>query len=90
MFTPLKKTINARPVAMRLTNSVLIKELHNAAGPELINRNPRNLERLRIAPKLQGFTMDDKPTNFWNRYVKYQCILPWQGKVMTIHCANSE
>ena len=40
---------------------------NNEISPYLYNRNPRNLERLRIARKPQGYALDDVPTNYWNR-----------------------
>lgn len=33
----------------------------------LVNRNPRNLEFLRIAVKPSGFALDKPGRNFWNR-----------------------
>lgn len=40
---------------------------NNSINPFIYNRNPRNLERLRIAFKPDGFALDNKPSNFWNR-----------------------
>lgn len=40
---------------------------NNEISTHLYNRNPRNLERLRIARKPQGYALDDIPINFWNR-----------------------
>ena len=41
---------------------------NNSISPFIYNRNPRNLERLRIAQKPSGFAMDNKPMNYWHRY----------------------
>jgi len=42
---------------------------NNEISTHLYNHNPRNLERLRIARKPQGYALDDVPTNFWNRII---------------------
>ncbi|KZS20947.1 39S ribosomal protein L18, mitochondrial [Daphnia magna] len=49
-----------------------IGEVNNSFLPFIYNRNPRNLERLRIAPKPMGYALDDKPMNYWHRLVVVQ------------------
>merc|ERR1712071_118547 len=51
------------------TSSVHQYGPNNEINTHLYNHNPRNLERLRIARKPQGYALDDIPTNFWNRIV---------------------
>merc|ERR1712137_902826 len=61
-----KKIVSACPALLRRYAST---SSNGCVNLFVYNRNPRNLERLRIAPKLQGYALDNKPTNFWNRLV---------------------
>lgn len=44
----------------------LYKVTDNAAF--LVNRNPRNLEKLRIAYKPSGYHLEQPGRNFWHKY----------------------
>jgi hypothetical protein len=44
----------------------------NEASSEFYNRNPRNLERLRIAYKPAGYHLEAAGRQFWNKYVCMQ------------------
>lgn len=46
----------------KLTNDQIVPET-------FYNRNPRNLERLRIAYKPSGYHLDVKGKDFWHKYV---------------------
>jgi large subunit ribosomal protein L18 len=41
----------------------------NEASSEFYNRNPRNLERLRIAYKPTGYHLEAAGREFWHKYV---------------------
>lgn len=58
-------------------NKQIIKRIQNTVKPEegvkyIVNRNPRNLEFLRIAEKPKGYFLDtpfSKPAYFWHKLV---------------------
>jgi hypothetical protein len=41
----------------------------NEVSPTFYNRNPRNLERLRIAYKPSGYHLEAPGREFWHKYV---------------------
>lgn len=41
----------------------------NSTSAEFVNRNPRNLERIRIARKPDGYHLDRPGKKFWHKYV---------------------
>ncbi|KOB67263.1 Mitochondrial ribosomal protein L17 [Operophtera brumata] len=43
--------------------------LHSTASAEFVNRNPRNLERIRIARKPDGYHLDKPGKKFWHKLV---------------------
>lgn len=47
-----------------------LKELYKVADNAsfLVNRNPRNLEKLRIAYKPSGYHLEQPGRNFWHKY----------------------
>lgn len=63
---------NSRSLLCRsFCSSSVARASADIVGPVLYNRNPRNLERLRIASKLQGFPLDARPKNYWHRYAVF-------------------
>lgn len=44
--------------------------LQSTASAEFVNRNPRNLERIRIARKPDGYHLDKLGKKFWHKYVQ--------------------
>ena len=40
---------------------------NDALAPRMKNRNPMNLERMRIGAKPQGFLLEEKTRNYWNK-----------------------
>ncbi|KAJ2940293.1 hypothetical protein O0L34_g11867 [Tuta absoluta] len=54
------KKIWAVPKLSRFTSS---------AAPEFVNRNPRNLERMRIARKPDGYHLENEGRKFWHKLV---------------------
>lgn len=57
-----------------LFNSILKRGIHGNKSLienciEVTNRNPRNLERLLIARKPQGYHLEKQFRNFWHKYV---------------------
>ena len=70
----LGKDIKILPVASMSTGN-------NNVSPEFYNRNPRNLERLRIAYKPSGYHLEAPGREFWHKYkIYFNCInklLPW-------------
>lgn len=54
--------------------SLILKKVKELSQPEdgvkyMINRNPRNLERLRIAYKPVGYHLEKPGRSFWHKYV---------------------
>lgn len=50
------------------------REVHDNATlveqcKEIVNRNPRNLERLRIARKPQGYHLEEPGHSYWHKYL---------------------
>lgn len=61
-------------VHLCLFNSILKRKIHGNESLinnciEVRNRNPRNLERLLIARKPQGYHLEKQFRNFWHKYV---------------------
>lgn len=53
-------------------NNLIKRQIHGNAEiiencKEIINRNPRNLERLRIARKPIGYVLDTREITFWHK-----------------------
>ena len=76
-------------------NKISLEGPNNSFLPIIYNKNPRNLERLRIAPKPSGYVLDKKLVNYWHRYslfsrLKNYYLLAIVSKrhMMTIHCAK--
>ena len=40
---------------------------NDALAPRMKNRNPMNLERMRIGAKPQGFLLEEKTRKYWNK-----------------------
>lgn len=49
--------------------SMAIGTVSNEVPPTFYNRNPRNLERLRIAYKPSGYHLEAPGREFWHKYV---------------------
>lgn len=47
----------------------LLCRLSSTAPTEFVNRNPRNLERIRIARKPEGYHLDNPGRKFWHKFV---------------------
>lgn len=62
MTLPRKWPVNAR-ILRRIKKTVEPKETETY----LTNRNPRNLEFLRIALKPEGYKLDNPGRSFWNK-----------------------
>ena len=76
-------------------NKISFEGPNSSFLPIIYNKNPRNLERLRIAPKPSGYVLDKKPVNFWHRYSLYSRLKNYyllaigsKRHMMTIHCAK--
>ncbi|XP_006609517.1 39S ribosomal protein L18, mitochondrial [Apis dorsata] len=57
-------------------NNLIKRQIHGNAEiiekcKEIINRNPRNLERLRIARKPIGYVLDTRKITFWHKLEIY-------------------
>ncbi|XP_031776183.1 39S ribosomal protein L18, mitochondrial [Apis florea] len=57
-------------------NNLIKRQIHGNAEiiencKEIINRNPRNLERLRIARKPIGYVLDTREITFWHKLEIY-------------------
>ncbi|XP_046689086.1 39S ribosomal protein L18, mitochondrial-like [Homalodisca vitripennis] len=63
MFSPLRSAV--RQERCRFASSVA----KDTAATFYYNRNPRNLEKLRIALKPQGFHLDKPGKSYWNKLV---------------------
>ncbi|KAK2585173.1 hypothetical protein KPH14_008672 [Odynerus spinipes] len=62
----------AKDMRLCLSNTILKKRIHNNTSlidscTEVRNRNPRNLERLRIARKPEGYHLDKPDRSFWHK-----------------------
>lgn len=42
---------------------------NNEIKPFIYNRNPRNLEKLRLARKPKGFPFEEQLVEYWHRYL---------------------
>lgn len=54
------------------TNTLIKRQMHGNAEivkncKEIRNRNPRNLERLRIARKHIGYVLDKRQCGYWHK-----------------------
>lgn len=57
-------------------SSAIMKRIKKTIQPAegetyLVNRNPRNLEFLRVAHKPVGYKLDKPGRSFWNKYVSF-------------------
>lgn len=60
---------------MKYTFTTKLPRFYTTAAVEFVNRNPRNLEKLRIARKPDGFHLDKPGRNFWHKCVYNSLIL---------------
>ncbi|XP_046452360.1 39S ribosomal protein L18, mitochondrial-like [Daphnia pulex] len=74
LFSLIKRTYSSG-------NEALLEGPNNSFLPFIYNRNPRNLERLRIAPKPSGYVLDKKPVNYWHRLVIEQSNKHWNAYI---------
>ena len=59
----------------------------NDVSPTFYNRNPRNLERLRIAYKPSGYHLEAPGREFWHKYV-YRKYIGCSESSHTVHAAQ--
>jgi len=59
----------------------------NDVSPTFYNRNPRNLERLRIAYKPSGYHLEAPGREFWHKYV-YRKYIGYSESSHTVHAAQ--
>lgn len=59
----------------------------NDVSPTFYNRNPRNLERLRIAYKPIGYRLEAPGREFWHKYV-YRKYIGCSESSHTVHAAQ--
>ncbi|KAI4473273.1 hypothetical protein M0802_016208 [Mischocyttarus mexicanus] len=74
-----------------LSNFIIKRQINTNANlisncVEVINRNPRNLERLRIARKPQGYHLEKQFRNFWHKLKITPCRRYVVGEV--VHFEN--
>lgn len=52
-------------------NHTILSQLvrFTSSFPEFVNRNPRNLEKLRIARKPDGYHLEKPGRKYWHKYV---------------------
>lgn len=62
---------------LRFNNLKSLRNLSTTAvsngeiSPVLTNRNPRNLEKMRIGYKPDGYHVEKKTKRFWHRFVSF-------------------
>nr|CAD7457578.1 unnamed protein product [Timema tahoe] len=62
-----RKTVNPESVAAFSSQSC--PGSNNVLCPSFFNKNPRNLERLRIAYKCEGYSLEKPGRNFWHKFI---------------------
>lgn len=53
----------------RLIVAPSLSRFNSTAPAEFVNRNPRNLEKIRIARKPDGYHLDAPGKKFWHKFV---------------------
>lgn len=63
-----KYIVKNYPIIRLMSTTQVLPETNNTINPIVTNRNPRNLERLRIARKPVGYGYDKINIEFWHKY----------------------
>lgn len=58
---------NCKPLVLIRNASNVAASKNSDIAPVLVNRNPRNLERMRIGYKPDGFHVEKPGKNYWHK-----------------------